>query len=350
MYIYAGNIHIHSRYSDGSGSIDQIAGAAAAAGLSYIIVTDHETAIGQAEEAINCGVVVLVGVELNRSCNHFLSLGLAGVAPSDETDPQKMIDHIRAEGGLGFIAHPFEKGSSYIDKGCAYPWINWPVFGFNGIEIWNYCSHWRGRHQSQLIALFRFLFNRKGAMEGPAPECLKLWDCYNDSGHRVTAIGGTDAHAFPFKIGFFQIKIFSYRYLFSTINTYILLKKELSGEYAVAKAQILDALREGCCYISFDSLYPGFGFQFYASVTDRSIQMGEETIFEKGMSLRVEVPSSRAVIKLIHNGRLFAEQNGREFACNVATAGFYRVEVYYRSSTGRLRPWIYSNPIYVKPV
>jgi len=34
MFTYAGNIHIHSLYSDGSGTIEEIAASAAAAGLS----------------------------------------------------------------------------------------------------------------------------------------------------------------------------------------------------------------------------------------------------------------------------------------------------------------------------
>ena len=41
MFTYAGNIHIHSSYSDGSGSIEEIAKAAAKAGLDYIVITDH---------------------------------------------------------------------------------------------------------------------------------------------------------------------------------------------------------------------------------------------------------------------------------------------------------------------
>jgi len=42
---YAGNLHIHSVYSDGSGRHAEIAEAAAAAGLNFVIVTDHNVRV-----------------------------------------------------------------------------------------------------------------------------------------------------------------------------------------------------------------------------------------------------------------------------------------------------------------
>ena len=38
-----GAFHIHTRRSDGSGTPDEIAAAAARAGLKFIILTDHDT-------------------------------------------------------------------------------------------------------------------------------------------------------------------------------------------------------------------------------------------------------------------------------------------------------------------
>src|ERR1041385_6284681 len=36
-----GIVHIHTNRSDGTGSVDDVIGAAAAAGLNFIVVTDH---------------------------------------------------------------------------------------------------------------------------------------------------------------------------------------------------------------------------------------------------------------------------------------------------------------------
>lgn len=170
MFTYAGNIHIHSSYSDGSGSIEEIAKAAAKAGLDYIVITDHETMLGRREEGRYGKVVVLVGVELNRRANHYLALNLDRVVAGDEEDPQQMIDQVARRGGFGFLAHPFERGSPFIGRGAAFPWDRWPVFRFQGIELWNYSSQWRGSCQSLPRALFHYFFNRNAPFrQGPPP-------------------------------------------------------------------------------------------------------------------------------------------------------------------------------------
>lgn len=349
MFTYAGNIHIHSRYSDGRGTIGEIAAAASAAGLNYIIITDHETLAGLPEEEIYDGVVLLVGTEINRLHNHYLALDLEKLVKPDEENPQRVINRVREAGGLGFIAHPFEKGSLYIEKGKAYPWKQWPVFGFHGIEIWNYASHWRGRHPSLYNSLYHFLLNRKAALYGPPVEVLRLWDCYTRAGHRVVAIGGSDAHAMLYRFGLLRATLFTYRYIFTTINTYILLQEELSREFAVAKKQILSALRDGRCYISFDSLHRGKDFYFYAAADEVNVPMGGEIEYRDGIILHIKAPGRRPLIRLINNGKLIREEEGRQLDYRPAKPGVYRVEVYYRSFFGQPRPWIYSNPIYVHP-
>ncbi len=347
MYNYPGNIHIHSTYSDGSGHIEDIAEAASAAGLNYIIISDHETMAGLPEEGIRHGVITLVGMEINRRHSHYLALDLDQPVESDEEDPQRVIDRVNQMGGFGFIAHPFEKGSPYIEKGKAYPWYNWPVFRFSGLELWNYTSHWRGRDPSALKTLYRFFFNRKAAMDGPSRELIELWDCYTAAGHRVTAIGSSDAHATLYKIGFIKVPVFTYRYIFSTLNTYITLPEKISGDFSTAKKQVTGALRNGNCYLSFDSLYPGRDFYFYAENGKLVTFMGEYLEYEKGINLHLKAPANHALLRLIVNGRVEREVEGQELLHSAVVPGAYRSEVYYKPRFGRARPWIYSNPIYL---
>src|SRR5215207_4435579 len=60
-----GAFHIHSERSDGSGSVDAIAEAAARAGLQFIILTDHGDATRAPDPpAYRSGVLVLDGVEV----------------------------------------------------------------------------------------------------------------------------------------------------------------------------------------------------------------------------------------------------------------------------------------------
>ncbi len=347
LYTYPGNIHVHSTYSDGSGSIKQIAIDAARAGLSFVMITDHETLEGLAEEGLHCKVITLVGMEINRSSNHYLAFDLERPVHSNEDCPQEVIDEVNRHGGFGIIAHPFEKGSPYLEKGQAYPWINWPVFGFTGLEIWNYSSHWRGLHPSLLRTIYHFFFNRKAAMRGAPPEVLALWDCYNASGHRVIGIGGSDAHAFRYRFGFLSLQIFSYHFIFSTINTYLLLEEELAEDFQMAKIQILSAIKDGSCYISFDSLAKGSGFNFCAASGQQRYLMGSALTYTPGLTLEARVPEKRAHFRLIRNGRVIYTGSGSGLRFPVEQPGVYRLEVFYKTLLGRPRPWIYSNPIFI---
>jgi len=350
IYTYPGNIHIHSSYSDGSGTVPEIAAAAASAGMRYIIITDHNTLAALREEGYQQGIVVLAGIELNNQCCHYLALNVAGKPSCCDHEPQKVISAVAAKGGLGFIAHPFEKGSSLIDGGKAYPWTSWPVFGFTGIEIWNYSSHWRGRATSAAKAIYWFLFNRRAAMDGPPAECLKLWDCYTSAGHPVVAIGGTDAHAFRRKVAFLPVTIFPYHYLCRTINTYICLREPLSINFDRAKKQVYSALKDGRCYVSLDQIHSGEGFTFTAcrpQAPDDEVLMGETLCFNEEWVLRSRAPSSCSIIRLFRNGSLIEQRKAPAMSFKPTMPGTYRIEVYYRPLLGRPRPWLYSNPIYL---
>ncbi len=351
MHTYAGNIHIHSSHSDGAGSIEEISAHAAAAGLSYIIITDHETLAGLPEEGIHQGVVVLVGAELNKESHHYLALGLERIVPGNETDPGEMVDRVRRSGALGFIAHPFEKGSPYIDEGKAYCWTKFPESGFTGLEIWNYTSYWRGRVTSIPRTVYWFFFNRRAAVDRPPPEGLAFWDDCTGRGLKVTAIGSSDAHAARVRVALIPVVVFPYPFLFRTINTYICLREEMSSEFGPAKKQLYDALREGRCYISYDQLHPGGGFSFTASCerpgTATAI-MGEEIAWQKDLYLTVCSPAQRSEIRIIKNGKLACLCKGPELQYRVPSAGVYRAEAYYRPLCGGARPWIYTNPIYIR--
>jgi hypothetical protein len=55
----------------------------------------------------------------------------------------------------------------------------------------------------------------------------------------------------------------------------------------------------------------------------------------------------RGKIRLIKDGELIQEEVGREMIFGIDEPGIYRVEAYHRNFI-KYRPWIFSNPIYVK--
>jgi hypothetical protein len=74
--------------------------------------------------------------------------------------------------------------------------------------------------------------------------------------------------------------------------------------------------------------------------------MGDELKLAPGLKLVAALPGE-AVVRLYRNGELKEEASGRKVEWGVSQAGVYRVEAYVKLG-GELRPWIFSNPIYVR--
>ena len=103
---YRGAIHIHTLKSDGCGDIESITKAAKKAGLSWIIITDHN--YYDNEEGIYNGVYVIKGEEISpKKENHYLALGINNQIELND-NPQTYIDEVRKQNGFGFAAHPDE--------------------------------------------------------------------------------------------------------------------------------------------------------------------------------------------------------------------------------------------------
>ncbi len=69
--IVRGAYHIHSVRSDGSGTVDSIAAAAARAGLQFIILTDHGDGTRTPDPpSYRSGVLTIDAVELNTTGGH----------------------------------------------------------------------------------------------------------------------------------------------------------------------------------------------------------------------------------------------------------------------------------------
>ncbi|MFY9114958.1 MAG: CehA/McbA family metallohydrolase [Dethiobacteria bacterium] len=348
MYNYSGNIHIHSSYSDGTGTIEEIANEANRAGLDFVIITDHLTRGGAADERRYGRLMVIVGVELHKEANHLLALG-AHEPIDDFTDtPQRSIDAVNQQGGFSFLAHPVETGSPLVTDGAAFPWTDWSVENYTGIELWNYCSQWKAEALSIPKILYWYLFDRDGPVKkGPPHEGIRRWDELTRE-RKVVAIGGTDAHAINHRLGFIKVIIFPYVDLFRTINTYVMLEEELSANFEKARGQIFDALQEGRCYISLDRYGQSRDFYFGAFNAEKKVHMGSELEFGEGTSLMIKAPGRRPLIKIIKNGKPVCEKTDNNLILKVLERGTFRVEVYHRPKWGRPRPWIYSNPIYIK--
>ena len=82
--------------------------------------------------------------------------------------------------------------------------------------------------------------------------CRKNKDNLLAQGKRVAAVGGSDAHAFPARLGPLKRTLFPYRFHFTSINTHVLTQDELSGDYETDHALMIAALARGNAFIGYD--------------------------------------------------------------------------------------------------
>jgi len=344
---YVGNIHMHTTASDGTGRPEEVIAAARRAGLDFIIITDHNLLPDLASEGWQDGVLTLFGSEINDENltperNHCLTLGVREDMTPFAADPQALIDAVRHQGGLTFFAHPIEKASRLIPQ--TYPWTAWDVEGFNGIELWNFMSEFRAHVTSRLKALLvgylPWWFSR-----GPEPEMLAKWDELLQSRPTV-AIGGSDAHAQVYRLGPFRRRFLPYDYCFRAVNTHILTTRPFQGQVESDRELVYEALAAGRCWIGYDLAGSTRGFRFTAETEGRRFGMGSILPAGTPTLLRVTLPKP-AQIRLIAAGRgVIATGFGRSLSHTVREPGAYRIEVWKRWR-GRLRGWVFSNPIYL---
>lgn len=350
----AGNMHMHTPYSDGTLYHKDIALAALAAGLDFIIVTDHNVWVhgpeGYVEDGQGKRVLVLVGEEVHDQArepqgNHLLVYGAEREVASLAPQPQALLDGVREAGGLSFLAHPYEIGAPLVGEGVL-PWFNWEVEGFTGLEIWNYMSEFKSFITSKPNAI-RAAFNPDLHIAGPFPETLARWDELLSAGKRIVGIGGADAHGTTYRMGALQRVIFPYEFLFRAVNTHVLLENEFSGEAALDKRAVLSALRRGRCFIGYDFLSPTRGFRFAGAAERETAVMGDEVGGRSGVTLQIVTPARASLIRLIANGKEVARWKNQANGTYITSEpGAYRAEA-YREYRGKQRCWILSNPIYV---
>jgi hypothetical protein len=343
-----GNIHVHTAHSDGSAGVSQVAENASMVGLDFICINDHSymtDALHLEEEGFYGKVLVLVGLEIGLRYHHYLAFNLESRTLQQNPPPQEMIDWVNGQGGFGFMAHPFEKGMPFVEKSTAYTWNDLSVTGQTGLCLWNFTSRWKERVKSFFHGLF-FLYFKTQTLRGPSRETLNYWDqeCLK---RRFAALGGSDAHGSAFKWGPFALKPFTYEYLLNSINIHIFLSKKLPKDFREAKAEVYGAMREGRLFIAHDNLHPARGFRFYFFSNDGSdLYMGEEGNFQPGQMV-IELPSE-GEIRLVKDGKLLQKWRGKEAVYQVSEKGVYRVEVYRHLFFFGWRPWIFSNPIYLR--
>ena len=347
------NLHMHTTYSDGTGTHAEIVQAALQAGLDAVITTDHNVLVngpaGYYQDG-NRKVLLLVGEEVHDQTatsqkNHLLVIGAGREMAELAGETQRLVDGVLKTGGLAFIAHPVDPAAPAFGE-PDISWENWEVENFTGIELWNAMSEFKSLLKDHLRAGF-YAFNPKLVARGPFPGMLQKWDELLANGKRVVAVGGSDAHAFRVSFGPLRRTLFPYEFHFRAVNTHVLSEQPLNDDFDHDRRLILDALGAGHAFVGYDLPAPTQGFRFSAQGKDGVALMGDEIMVKEGVTMQINLPQ-RAECLLLKDGKVIKTWHKREICTHItAEAGVYRVEVYL-SYQGRRRGWIFSNPIYVR--
>ena len=353
LYEYVGNLHMHTPYSDGELYHDEIAQAALAAQLDFVIVTDNNVRVrgpeGYRESENGRRVLVLIGEEVHDvtirpQANHLLVFGAAqGLAPK-AANPQDLINAVQSAGGFCFLAHPFEIAAPVFNE-AAIPWEDWHVSGYCGIELWNYMSEFKSLMESKTTAV-KYALNPETGIVGPFPDALDKWDEMLSTGKRVNIVGNTDAHGTTYTYGRMSRVLFPYEYLFKTVNTHILLENELTGDFEDDEKSVYSAVRSGRCFIGYDLPHSTRGFRFSAQGERERCMMGDEITAGTGVTLQASAPA-QCELRIVLNGDILQQrEKGTHLTHITSKPGAYRVEAYIDFNDAR-RGWIFSNPIYI---
>ena len=379
---YAGALHIHSTYSDGAGTVGEIAQAANQAGLDYLILCDHSSLQARAdgEDGWRGRTLILIGTEVTTDTGHLLALDVPDSylpAPHEAVAAQQAIQQ---SGGLGFVALPCDLKDHWRDFGRLQDGIGLEVFNLSAIartkiNLPALAEVWRRYHSRHPQRAFHLVSAR------PTQE-LRLWDRLMAPlepglpARRVVGIASLDAHA-VMKFARRSYPFPTYEETFRTLRTHVVTASALSyGEVPAGRrkaaqekdsALLYSALAAGHCYMAYDNYADPTGFVFEAGPTGSRSTLMPLALMGDALTLPLDPaghpadlvltaqsPRTRSLVRLYKDGRLVAAARGGRLEYPVQSPGVYRVEVFlYRTRLGSLclgaKPWIFSNPIYVQP-
>jgi hypothetical protein len=332
---FTGALHIHTTSShDAHGSFEDVIRTANLQALDYVIITEHNTLqpLRDGKQGWHGAVLALIGMEISTRGGHYLALNVTEEIDRHTHTTQEIIDEVARQGGLGFIAHPYFKQGR---------WRDWAVTGVTGIEAYNVAHDTIDENKARL-ALWTIFSPREpfywSILDRPY-DPLRAWDELIGRRGRSVGIGAVDAHEFH-ALG---LKFAPYEDLFRLCRTHVLVRPEALAEGKLTPALIYDALARGHAYVSIDLVQEVRRFSWMAEDGERILGiMGDEVPLAPTLHLTARVPSP-AVLTVYRDGRPIADALATEFRVPVTAPGAYRVEA---ARNGK--PWIFSNPIYVR--
>jgi hypothetical protein len=372
-------LHVHSAFShDSRGTLEEILAAAKETGVRVIMFSEHPAShydyVKDGHRGVKDGVLLIPGAETQG----FLAYPKRSIQDQKPDSPQAFSDLVRSTEGLVFLCHLEER-------------MDWEITALTGSEIYN--THADFKDELKFASALRSpltLFTLMGAVKQYPQEVfgalldypadyLKRYDqlCQkfphagvsaNDAHHnqafraRLTdggkvlledALGKKLAELDPEKVTPLKLLISGkkpgelildldldpYPRSFRHVSTHLLLKE-------VNEQSVWDALTASRAYVAFDWIADPTGFVYRADLGEKTWPIGSQVPAAEGLRLRAEAPLEGR-FKLIRDGEVILTADGSSIDHPADQGGVYRVEVWL-TLAGEERPWILTNPIYVR--
>jgi PHP domain len=336
-----GACHIHTYYSDGDCSVEELLCAAESAGLDFAVITDHDSLAAQREgwQGVHKATDLIIGAEITpHRKGHVLALGVTHCAGYGAAPGEAALDGILEQGGFCLVAHPggLKRPSLRLSQA---PWHRWDHPAIRGMEIWSYIHSWIQEVHwwrfAQAHPIYRF---PERHVKGPHADVLRLWDTLGRV-RPYAGIAGLDCHTKL--IPLINARIFEQSFLFRTIRNHVFIPAGISESERIRAT--LDALSRGRLFIAHDILADSRGTQCYGELPDGDrMNMGEERPFQPGIACRLKLPH-KAEITWVVNGEPRLTQTATELTATPLSPGVHRFE-----ATLDGRPWLYTNPFYLR--
>jgi len=342
-----GVFHLHSVFSDGLGSVEDICRDARAQNLDFVILTDHGRPNRSASAATtwNQDTLLIGASEFSLHAGHLAAAGYRLPGYIFPPEAQEAIDEVDRDGGVTFVSHPLDR---------KIPWTDWEARGFTGFEILSLYQVAR-KNALYLLTLFplQYLlmpdFALTSLISYPRRE-LEIWDRFNHEG-KYFGIFALDTHAKIPISARMNFHFPSYGATFRILRIYVKVDRELEKDADAAAGTVISALRRGSFFSVIESLAAANGFEnYYVERDGRRVEMGGDALASGG-TLVLKLPfdfSTDILIRKDGEPFLAIEDNSRQtVAVPISEPGVYRCEVSHHSGRFSGLPWILANPIFV---
>lgn len=351
---YSAVLHVHSGYShDGRGTVEAIAAAAARAGARVVFLTDHNTLqpLADGKERWYGATLVLVGTEITTDTGYLLLLDPKPGAPVEERGIPfaEAFERYRRDGSIVILAHP------------DHPRLGWrraelpPVDGIEVFDVFDQAV--AAPLPRQLMGLIAYPANPVMAVLSIVHWPRRVLESWDRLARQRPTIGvlGLDAHGGIALTEETGVRFPSHETSFRLGRLHFVTREGLEQDKA-DRVRVYRALRAGQFYNAFDGLAAAAGFRFDARRAGATALMGEAVESGAGWVLEARVPPvGETLVRLVRDGAVVREAPGPgPLRVPADVPGVYRIEVelgvnLFPITTARRMPWIFSNPIYVRP-